>query len=455
MSTSQNNNNANMFAMTVLRLVIPLILIFGAYKGFEYLVKTKPPAPSKARAEKTWPVETYTVKVADFQPNLNLYGEAISGRQVDLRALVAGEIIETGDSLKSGGVLSKGDLLLKIDPFKYKGALVDAEARLSEAKAKLKEIKANIVLEQNALKFQQEQLVLAKRDLERASSLSQKGTVSKKLEDDRRLIVSQRQQSVAQRKSTLEIQKAKLTQQEATIRRLEWGVSDAKKNLKDTTLVSPFDAYVSSVTAEVGRIVSANDKVATLFDQNWIDVRFTLSDSQYGRILSSGSSILNRDVTVKWRVSEPPLIYKASIERVSSEITSDSGGVEVYARISDPLKKAPIRPGTFVEIQVPDRFYKNIIRLPQTALFNGKHVYVIKEGRLKKRDVKLVGTINNQIIVRGDFKNGELILTTRLSTVGEGVKVRPLRGRSGNKAVEQSKSVKADGSLNLTSSKTQ
>lgn len=408
----------------ILRVLLPLVIILVAGRTYVFLKESKPVVPQQPKTEKVWAVQAADVKISDYQPTMKLYGEAVSGRKVEIRSLVAGEIIRTGKNLRDGSIIKKGDILLQVDPFKYRGALTDAESRLAEAKARLEEINATIKQEKSTLAYLQEQLALAETDLQRAIQLSKKGTVSKKLEDDRRVVVSQRKQNTTQRKNALEVQNSRKTQQEAIIKRLEWGVKEAKRNLKDTTLLSPFDAYVSQVNAEVGRYVSANDRIATLLDKNRIDARFTLSDSQYGRIISSDEPVIGRKVTVNWKVSEPPLSYQAVIERVNSQISSDTGGIEVFANITNPLKGAAVRAGTFLEILVPDKTYNQVAKLPETSLFEGKYVYAIIDGRLTKREVKIIGASENNIIVTGNIKAGEKVLTTRISTVGEGIRVR-------------------------------
>lgn len=419
--------------LIILRIVLPVIIVTAAVGGYRYLKSTKPKVNIKAAEETVWSVQSATVKIADHQPALKLYGEAVSGRTVELRSLVAGEIIKTGEKLNNGSIVNKGEVLLQIDPFKYEGALTDAKSRLAEAKARLQEIHANMLQDEKDLEYLKEQLTLAEKDLERASRLAQKGTATKKLEDDRRVVVSQRRQVVDQKKNSLEVNKSRYNQQRAIIERLQWGVKEAQRNLKDTLLVSPFNAYVDSVNAEVGRIVNANDRIATLFDKNVIDIQFTLSDSQYGRIISSGEPVIQRKVKIRWRVSEPPIEYDAKIERVSSKVSSDSGGIDVFARISNPLAGTAIRPGTFVEVAVPDRTYKAVARLPQTVLFEGKYVYAIIDGRLQKRTVKSVGVDGNDILLTGDIRQDEEILVTRISTVGNGVRVKSRKSKPSSK----------------------
>ena len=308
------------------KVLAPICVIAVGVISFVGLEATKPSVPQRPLQEKIWPVKTIAADVGSYQPYLKLYGRTVAGRRVELRALVAGEVLETGPQMREGAVVSQGAVLLRLDPFEYEGALDEAEAKLAEAKAKVREIEAGIENERDALDHARTQLEIAQRDLERAVPLAQRGTVSEKTADDRRLIVSEREQGLEQRINNLEIQQAKAAQQRAVIKQLEWKVRQAKRNLEDTVLEAPFDAYVTNVTAEKGRIVGANDQVATLIDKNWVDVRFTLSDREYGRIVSSEKDTdrpSGRGALARWRRRRSHM--PAHIERVGAEIAAEKG----------------------------------------------------------------------------------------------------------------------------------
>lgn len=407
-----------------MKTLTPLVVLALGAASFAGLKASRPEPPERPKRETVWAVRAVPVSFSDHQPSLKLYGETKAGRRVELRSLVSGQIIEIGKTLKEGGQVQKGDLLLRIDPFAFEGALDEAKARLQEARARTTEIEAQFENEQDALRHAKAQLVIAKRDLERAIPLAKRGAVSKKLADDRRMVVSEREQAVEQRANNLEIQQARAEQQRAIIAQHAWQVRQAERNLRDTVLKAPFDAFVTSVSAEVGRLVGANDQVATLLDRNWIEVGFTLTDRQYGRIVANEGSVIGRPVTVLWHVGDTPVAYAATIERVAAEISSESGGVEVFARLADPTRPLQIRAGAFVEVQVPDRAYRNVARLAPTALYGGDRVYVIEGGRLSERVVDVVGAAGKDVLVRGRIAPGERVITTRLSNAGEGVRVR-------------------------------
>ncbi len=408
----------------LIQVALPVALLAGAYAGYEYLLATRPTIAPQPPQETVSPVRAVPVTYSSYQPQLTLYGETVAGREVQLRALVSGEVVEASPNLREGGEVSEGNLIIRIDPLDYEVALAETRAQIAETQARLEESEAQTRAQEAALERAREQLQIAERDLERAEQLVERGALSQQVLDQRRLTVSQRQDAVEQGDISLSVQQARADQQRAALERLRATLRTAERNLQDTSLIAPFDAYVSEPNAEVGKVLSTNDAVATLIDKALIEARVTLSDAQYGRIVRATGGVLGRPVEVRWYVGDEPFVFEAEIVRIGSRIVAASGGVNVYARINSPLEPTPLRPGAFVEVVVPDIRYEDVVRLPQTALYNNDHVFVIEDGRLERREVARLGGADGFVLVRGDLADGEQVAATRLARPGDGVKVR-------------------------------
>ncbi|MGH1419236.1 MAG: efflux RND transporter periplasmic adaptor subunit [Hyphomicrobiaceae bacterium] len=406
------------------KVVLPLVILASAFAGYSYLKATKPIAPKRAQAERVYAVKVVTAQVASHQPTLTLYGSTVSGRQVDIRALVSGRVVATGDDLREGGEIAKGDMLIEIDLFDFKVSINEANAQLAEAKARKIELQASLKTEQSSIKFAKEQLKIAKRDLERARPLVKRGALSKQALEQRQNIVSQREQAVTAVENTFAVWQARIAQQDATITRLEQTVALANRRLTETKLVAPFNAYITNIATQTGRTVTANDTIATLIDRDWIEARFVLTNEQYGRIVSADGSLVGRPVKVNWVLGEARFTYEAEIIQVGAQISSATGGVEVFARIHNSSKPAPLRPGAFVEVTLPDRKFDNVVKIPAVALYDGDTVYTVVQDRLQPREVEVVGGSDGDLLVRGELRTGAKIITTRLSKPGQGVRVQ-------------------------------
>lgn len=407
-----------------LQLLLPVIVLAGALGIYQYLKSTKPEVPKRVPQETVFAVRTVPVSFKDHQPFLTLYGTTVAGREVELRSLVAGRVAETGPQLQAGGEVNAGDMLIKIDPFDYRNAIAESEAQLAEAKAKLVELSASINVEEGNLASARQQLKLAETDLNRAEPLARQGTVSKRTVDDRRLIALQRRQAVTQSENNLRVWSARHRQQISAIKRSEAALERARKRLAETTLEAPFNAYVTDIGAQVGRMLNVNDRVATLIDRDWIDARVTLTDSQFGRLTAGGERLIGRAVEVRWNAGQKPLVYQAKIQRIDGRVSAESGGVQVYARITDTLRPVAIRPGVFVEVRLADTTFARVAKVSSSAVYDGGTVYVVIDGRLEARAITVAGTSDEELLIAGDLRAGERLLITRLSRPGDGVRVK-------------------------------
>lgn len=412
------------FGRGFLKTLMPLVMIAAGFAGFKYLKATRPEAPKQAQMERAFAITTLVARRADATPSITLYGNTVAGRQVDIRALVAGRVVATHAELREGGRIAAGETLLAIDPFDYTAARDEAKAQRAEAAARLAEQQASLASDRTSLEHARAQLELAKADVERAQQLVRRGNLPERSLDDRRQIVLQRQQAADQLANSIRVWQARIAQTETTAQRLDVAIARAEKRISETELKAPFDAYVTEVAAQVGRMMSVNDKVATLIDQSWIEAQFALTDSQFGRIVARDGKLEGRDVDVHWTLGGKTFTYKAQISRVAARITSASGGIDVYARIVDPAKPVRLRPGAFVELALDDVVFHDVVRVPNTALYRGDTVYAVVDNRLDPRTVEVVGTSGSDLLVRGAIDDGEEIAVTRMSTPGKGVLIR-------------------------------
>ncbi|MEO9526524.1 HlyD family efflux transporter periplasmic adaptor subunit [Roseibium sp.] len=420
----QRNWSLALVLKAVLQVLLAFAILFGAVKGMNLLVASKPEVAKRAIQETSYAAETVTLVRGEHAPLISVFGETAAGREVDLRALVAGEVVEVHPDLKAGGAVSEGELLVAIDRFDYEGAVTEAEANLAEAQAALVESEGGVELEKGNVVRAAEQLEFAQKDLQRAEDLLGKGTVTERTLDDRKLIVSQRRQTLEQAQNSLALEEARVVQQNAAIKRLEWRLENAGRQLENTVLKAPFDAIVRSQSAELGRLVSVNDAIVSLYKSDTFDVRFTLSDNQYGRLLAETGTVVGRPVQVTWYLGNEPVTYPASVSRIGADVASSRGGVELIALVDTSNANVPLRPGAFVEVSLSDRSYPDSFRIPETAFYGEGTVYVVEESRLVPREVTALAIDDGFILVTGALADGESLLVTRIPEVGEGLLVK-------------------------------
>jgi len=350
-----------------------LLLLVGTFLIISLLRATKDETVMLVVEEKSWPVSVIEAQYDNVQPTLALFGEVITSRRSELRALVGGQVVEVGENFKEGAVVEKGELLLRVDDFEYRNSVTEETAKLE----------------------------VMNRDFERADELFKQGSISEQFRDNALL---------------------ERTQQEIVL-------SEVEKDLRDTELFAPFDGVINDVQATLGKQVSTfNDKIGEIIDIKNMEVRFSISKAQYGRLLEDESEIVGRAIEMKWTVGKRDLIFDASISRVGAEITSNTGGVNIFANIElDNDQETPLRPGAFVRLRMPDKTYESVISIPETAVYEDEYIYIIKDQRLKKAVIVISGYDQSNVLIQPTeelmIQNGDLIVTNQLREAGEGVKV--------------------------------
>ena len=405
-----------------LRVGAPVVVLAVAVAGFFYLRATKPETAPKPAQERIWPVATVVATPQDVEPEIKVFGQIFAGRQVELRPLVEGRVIETGPAFVEGGIVGTGELLIAIDPFDYENASQEHRAQVGEARARLGEIEAE---RKGALKLRvrdKEQVVLRQRDVARRERLAARGAGSEKALDDARLALSEARQRLIERERNIAKYGSRISQQKAVIDRLEVQLRQANRDLEQTRLVAPFEGFLVDVSTELGKRVSRSDRVARLIDARRLEVRFSLSNENFGRLLSVGDW-RGRKLRAVWTAGDTVRTFMATIDRIQGEVDAAKGGADLFARIIGAGPATPLRPGAFVEVWFRGKRYEKVVRIPEAALHPGSRVFIVGDGRLVERNVEVMARSGNDIYIRGAFTPGAEIVVTRFPEMTPGLKV--------------------------------
>lgn len=361
------------WAIALLALLVIMALMF-----------TRPRLQPVELQERVWPVNVVEVRRGDVQPTMELFGEVVSGRRSELRALVPGRMVDAGPNFREGARVQAGELLVQIDPFDYRNDLDEQKALYAEANVRMATVR---------------------RDLKRIRELFNENNVSEQALDDALLAVEQQTATLEQRRISL---------------------SRAERALEDTRLTAPYDGVVHGISADLGKQLSVNDKVAEVIDTGSLEVRFTLSNAQFGRVIESGGPIEGRPVKVTWQVGSETLEFKATLERVGAEIDSTTGGVELYAVI-DGDEGTPLRPGAFVWTEMADKLYAGVMQAPDSALYGQDTVYVVQNGRMEPRQIVVRGYAGDTLLFEpapgAAINDGAQVVTTQIREGGAGIRV--------------------------------
>lgn len=378
-------------------LIICIIILLVALTIVFLVFSTEPTAKSEAATKKTaMLVSVETVKEGSFIPEFIATGTVQAVEDVQLSPLVGGQIIQRAAAFVPGGLVKKGQLLLKIDPADYQNQL---ELRKSE-----------LLQSQTDLAIEMGRQRIAEQDLELIGGDS----------------VSGQQKSLVLRQPQLNAVKAQLQAAKAS-------ADQAQLNLQRTVVTAPFDAQVISQNVTVGSQVTPGDNLGRLvgIDHYWVQVALPIDKLKWLSFPSEneeqGTAIKMSNKT-SWGKNEVRTGY---LHKKIGALDGQTRLARLLIRVPDPLgtevpdKNVPgFIIGEFVEARIQGEKIEKVVKLDRDHLRSNQTVWVMHDGKLeiRKVNVKLIDAKN--VYISDGVADGEKIVTTNISTVTPGVPLR-------------------------------
>lgn len=408
------------FLGALTRIAVAVAIIGAAGYQVSSMISDQPAPVERQPRERSFTVSVVEPVPQSVQTHLKTYGEIVAARSIDIRSQVAGEVVEVSDNLKVGAAVGEGEVLLRVDSFEYDGQVTLARANLADAQLALSEARSARELEGSALEFARTQLAADERDLERANTLMDRGSATRQTVEQLELTVAERRQAVAQHQSSLVGLEAEIQRRQAAIEASRWSLDQALRAQANTLVKAPFAGIVTAENVDLASVVANNETLVSMYETASLNARFVVSDQQYGQLMRMG--LVGRPVQVVWQIEPEPLVVDGAIDRAGAQVDAASGGVEMFAAL-DSVQSTAIRPGTFVEVSVAGPRFEGVLRLPETAVYGGDHIFVVRDGRMARIDAEVLGREGEDVIVRADIPEGEPVITTRLAQAGEGLRV--------------------------------
>lgn len=346
-----------------------------------------------AKRETAALVEVTDVDRGDFSPVIEAMGTVEPVQDVTLSPRVAGEIVFRSSAFTPGGIVRKGDILLRIDASDYENALEQRRSELYQAMADL-----NLEMgRQN----------VAQRDYQ--------------LLDEE---VSGEFEALVLRKPQLNAARAKMAAAKAAVKQAELEVDR-------TNIRAPFDAHILSRNVDVGSQVSRGDNLGRIvgLDAYWVTTTVPLS--QLAWLTFPEGDDTGVEVQIRNRVAWEPGVYRTgSLHRLLGSLEDRTRLARILVTVPDPLaqnpeiKGPPLMIGAFVETRIPARRLTDVFRVERDYVRGGQTVWVMSDGKLNVREVDVLFEDARYAYVKGGLRVDEPIVTTNLSTVVEGAPLR-------------------------------
>lgn len=357
---------------------------------------TEPKAEQEGATKKmAMLVEVVNAEKGNYIPVIQATGTVQPVEDIMLSPQVGGQIIRRAPSFVPGGFVKKGTVLLQIDPSDYRNTL---ELR-----------KSDLLRAQTSLEMEMGRQEVAEQDLQLIGG-----------------------DSLSSNQRSLVLREPQLNSVKADIRAAKASVRQAEQNLARTTIRAPFDAHILAQNVTVGSQVSPGDNLGRLVGSEYYWVNLTvpvihLKWLSFPATENETGSIVKIRNTTAWPENSFRTGY---LDKQVGALDDQTRLARVLIKVPDPLaqkideEKPKLMIGTFVEANIQAKKINEVVRVNRDYIRNNQSIWVMKNGELNIRKVEIRLTDARFAYIEKGLEEGEKIVTTNLSTVSEGIRLR-------------------------------
>lgn len=416
---------------------------FGAYRFYDALTAEETVRQRPAR-ERSYTVNVAELTPVSIQPVTTAYGQVESWRTLQLRASSEGRLVDVAAKFRDGAAVAEGELLLRIDPANAEFQVLDAEAALSDAEAQKAEAEEAIGVAEQELEAARRQLGLRRQALDRQQQLRDKGYSTAVQVETEELAVASLEQALNNRLQSVISARKRIERMDLSVRRARLALDDSRRVLDETTLTAPFYGYLSEVNATLGRRVSPSETLALLIDPSALEVKFSLSTSEFSRLLDANGALIKAPVTVTLQLGNRSVDVSGQVDRAAAIVTDGEAGRTLFAAL-DLQTGTVLRPGDFVKVAVEEPELSGVAIVPAAAVTEDGRLLIIGEGeRVEEIRATVLRRAGNDVVL-ADVPFGSDYVRERLPQLGKGLKVTPRRSGQSQNPAGSSKSAEATG----------
>ena len=372
----------------------PLFILLGAF-ALSYLLwflGQVQPDPVEELPPPDVIIEILTPK--DFQVQISSNGTTTPLTQTVLTAEVGGEVIYRSKKFAEGASVIEGEILAKID---------DTDLQLQYKNALLQLANAEV----------QYSLQLAEAEVAKEAW--------DKIGD-----------GVA---SDLTLKKPQLKQAEAFLEVAKAQVSSAAKKLNKTEIIAPYAGRIQNVNIDLGTTIIPGQPVGAMYTSSEIEITLAVKDNdlQFLSIPMDGRKLNPSEqasVVIESFYKGKTQSWKGKLERVDGVIDPVTRMINLIAVFKNDFiesDKPNLPIGLFVEAKIDGITLKNIFEIPINSISKDNEVYIVdKDNQLELRKLTVLKKYSEFVIIKDGLKAGERIVTSKLSTASNGIKVNPV-----------------------------
>lgn len=481
-NVSASEGAGSQLAVAIAKYLVSAAILAASVGTFLWLGQPDSPARKKPPKPAGVAVKTVPVKLHQGPVTITTNGVVVPFREISIATEVSGRVVEQSANLRAGRRVSKGEVLIRIDPTEYQIQVRRLETVKQQAKAELDALDVTVANTQQLLELAKEELALQQAELKRIERLKERSASSTtEIEDAKRdelvsrtaLVRIENELRNAAADRTLLQERLKLSGVE---------LERARLDEERTVITSPVDGRIAQSLVEEQAYVTAGQPFARIEDAAAMEIRANLTmdemhwlwshrsvavadnapdspvvqprlgqRSMADEILDGNDGGAPISATVRCQIGGRQHQWNAVFRRVDgSGIDQNTRTVPCMFRVAAPnsTRQRGGRPeksseaarshnlmrGMFVSVEIATNADQDLYRLPRESIRPGKRVWLNDNGRLRVAAVKVVSRFDQMTVVESaELDEGQQVITSPVPGAREGLVLMAAGGPPGGR----------------------
>jgi len=416
--------------LTIARIVLIVFFIALGYWGYGFISGMRHPPAGIEAEEIALPVRGMHLRSENVPILLKGYGTARARTRVSVSPEVGGLVVAIHPRLENGEIIPAGETLFRVDPRTYALRLEQAEAEIARLNAEIARIDQQRKNDTRRLELSRRSRDLADSEYRRVLRLLEDDSVGSRsgVELAERTLTQAEDQVVAL-ENALALYPLQLDELAVALEAARLARDTAALDLERTDVKAPFDARLEDVALEMNQVVTPGKPVLTMVDDSRLEIPVSLDSRESSRWFPFGNgdsgtlhagwyTALPRDlaVTVTWTENPGAYAWQGRLARVERFMAETSTVIVVIEIKNGGTASGPeLVEGMFCEAAIPGRTARAVFRVPAEAVSHENTVILARKSRLHTCPAEVVHRNGSEAYIRGDFKDGDVLVTTRVA----------------------------------------
>lgn len=383
-------------AALLVRLLLPIMVVVAAAGIGFWLLQTGPKAKPRPTVRNALMVDVRPVTFGPQQTTISLMGTVRPKHEVALKPEVTGKVMAMNPRLVPGGRLTKGEVLLEIDPSDYELSVRQLTSEVAKAEA--------------ALQLELGRQRVARKEYELLG------------------------EEVAAEELDLMLRTPQLASARAALEGVKTQLEQARLDLERTRIKAPFNAVVMTREVNLGTSISPSTVLATLVDRDayWVEASIPVSQLKW---IAAGGQHDHKSTEARIYDSAAwgeDRFRSGTTAGLTARVEEQGRMAEVLIEIADPLalqKETAGQPrlllDSYVRVEIAGESLADAARIERDLVRDGDRVWIMDEqDRLDIRSVDIAFRGRDHVLVTGGLHPGERLITSNLPSPVQGMSLR-------------------------------